>query len=188
MGYASKARKEFAKEQELEKLRARKNQQDARKAEADKQANARWESLTQEEREALTPQMEKSAKRKKFTKVAIVLVIIALGIIGSKQSQTTSSQSPAASTRSSIDIMTQKSCEDFTAASSGISKGITTGSEARKQIQSVYNNAQYSTDADIVAAATEMLAAITSAQDTNDYSAFMTAAVTFGNTCIAHAG
>jgi hypothetical protein len=81
-----------------------------------------------------------------------------------------------------IDIMTKSSCKDWIAIIGEGAKGINSESEIRAGMQKVYETARYSTDADIVDAATRQLAALTA----GDIDAFSVASTDFGNACKAH--
>jgi hypothetical protein len=125
-----------------------------------------------------------------------IIIIIFLGILGTifdsgDSSQTTPQQTAqvekapqpvAEAPKPKIDIMTKSSCEDWLAIIGEGAKGINSEAEIRDGMKKVYETARYSTDADIVEAATLQLAALTA----GDIDAFATYSNDFGNACKAH--
>jgi hypothetical protein len=125
-----------------------------------------------------------------------IIIIIFLGIFGTifdsgDSSQTTPQQTAqvekapqpvAEAPKPKIDIMTESSCEDWLAIIGEGAKGISSEAEIRDGMKKVYEIARYSTDADIVEAATLQLAAITA----GDIDAFASYSNDFGNACKAH--
>lgn len=89
MGAKRKARKEFEKEQELEKLRAKQERKDGVAREAAQRAAAKFEAMTPEERS----QFQK--RQAKIRKIALVIVLCAFGLflVGIFGSDTESSTS-----------------------------------------------------------------------------------------------
>jgi hypothetical protein len=126
----------------------------------------------------------------------IIISIFLFGIIGiifntgtsmqSAQQQTTqvetAPQRVAEEPKPELDIMTKSSCEDWIVIIEEGAKGLKTETEVREGMQKVYETARYSTDADIVDAATRQLAALTA----GDIDAFSVASTDFGNACKAH--
>jgi hypothetical protein len=126
----------------------------------------------------------------------IIISIFFFGIIGIIFNAGTSSQTNTQQTaqvekapqpvaeapKPKIDIMTESSCEDWLAIIGEGAKGINSEAEIREGMKKVYEIARYSTDADIVEAATLQLAAITA----GDIDAFATYSNDFGNACKAH--
>lgn len=94
----------------------------------------------------------------------------------------TAPQPVAEAPKPELDIMTKSSCEDWIVIIGEGAKGIKTETEVREGMQKVYETARYSTDADIVDAATRQLAALTA----GDIDAFSVASTDFGNACKAH--
>jgi len=125
-----------------------------------------------------------------------IIIIIFLGIVGTifdsgDSSQTTQQQTAqvekapqpvAEAPKPKIDIMTKSSCKDWLAIIGEGAKGINSEAEIRDGMKKVYETARYSTDADIVEAATLQLAALTA----GDIDAFATYSKDFGNACKAH--
>jgi|GEM_PF-2635934 len=163
------ARKEFAKEQELERLRAKKESQQAFLA-----------SLTPEELAA----RKKSGNKKMLIGAAIVAaIIIAIAIGGGSKSSTDTSTSTTTTTTATdaADAGASLGCDHFRNITSDAAKGLLTDAELRDKLKQVYSDAEVSSNSGISSGATEMLSAITS----GDTTAFTTAINDFSAACTA---
>ena len=172
MSAKSDARKEFAKEQEIEKLREKKAAQTSFLA-----------SLSPEELAA----RKKSGNKKLLIGAGIVVAIIIAIAASSGSNNDTSSPSTSTTTTATTtpvdpaDAGAQLGCDHFRNVMGDASKGLLTDAELRTKIKEVYSDAYISASPDIATTATAMLAADTA----GDVGAFTTALKAFGAACSA---
>jgi energy-converting hydrogenase Eha subunit E len=170
MNAKREAQRQFAKEQELEKLRQAK--------EIKEQAQiAKLDAMTPEEQTVYT---KKHSRKKLILAAAAALIIIgAIGAAAGGNKTTPSAASAATATTPTADAGAQLGCDHFRNVMSDVAAGLLTDSELRTKIKQVYESAYVSTNTGIAPAATVMLAAVT-AGDTNGLNS---AIKDFGTAC-----
>ena len=170
MSAKSEAAKEFAKEQELVKLRAAKEATAQAKLDRKEAYDAKLAAMDE-------PERAKFLKRRKISKITVGLM--AFGILVAVITFGGGSKSSPTSSAPSADFGAQLSCQDFHSLLSDIKAGIVADSELRGKFKGIYSEAQGSSNMEIISDAQAMLAADTS----NDSAAMATASGAFLTAC-----
>jgi hypothetical protein len=170
MNAKREAQRQFAKEQELEKLRQAKEIKEQARA-------ANLDAMAPEEQTVYTK--KQSRKKLILAAVAALIIISAIGATASGNKTTPSAASAAITTTPVADAPAQMGCDHFRNVMSDVAAGLLTDSELRTKIKEVYDSAYVSTNTGIAPAATAMLAAITA----GDSNALTTAIKDFGTAC-----
>lgn len=181
MSARSDARKQFAKEQELEKLRKQKELRDQARAVKKEQLDEKLATMTPNE---ATEYMKKVNRPKVIAAAVIGLIFLSIIIAVASGS---SSSSPNASTVTSTsstptpDAGSQLACDHFRNVMSDLSGGLLTDAEFRTKLQEIYSDAWVSTESGIAENAKSMLASFTS----GDSGGTKTAMAGFSAACTA---
>jgi hypothetical protein len=173
-----KAKKEFAKEQELDKLRWKNEQQIQAKLDKQDALDAKLALMSPDERAAYDKNLKRTNVIAALILVAIVIAIAA-AIASSRHStdQTSAVVTPTTSDSSTVSLP----CNHFRNVMRDISKGILSTPEIRQKMKEVNGLTDISQPADVQSAAIGLLAAAT--QD--DAAAFLTAVSAMDKACSA---